>query len=148
VFLVDLRYWFIALKPLDASQIRTFAVYSLPFIAFFLVALRALHANLALARHGVAAQYAFNVLALAGGFVVFLVVQYGLLFSGQGLATFFMNDPLRIVVSINFVPLMCIVALVSTFTFRRTGSHIPGALICGLLVAWYVVVGQATQAAA
>jgi hypothetical protein len=40
---------------------------------------------------------------------------------------------------------MVIVALVATFTFRRTGGHLPGALISALLVAWYVVVGQATQ---
>ena len=43
--------------------------------------------------------------------------------------------------------LMALVAIVSTSTWRRTGSYLPGALLCGGLVAWYVVVGQATQAA-
>jgi hypothetical protein len=28
-----------------------------------------------------------------------------------------------------------------------TGSSLPGALICGLFVTWYVVAGTATQAA-
>jgi hypothetical protein len=37
--------------------------------------------------------------------------------------------------------------VVSTFTFRRTGSSLPGALICGAVVTWYVVAGTATQAA-
>jgi hypothetical protein len=54
---------------------------------------------------------------------------------------------LRTIVAINFVPLMCVVALVSTFAWRRTGNHLTGALVCALLVAWYIVVGQATQAA-
>jgi chorismate mutase len=35
--------------------------------------------------------------------------------------------------------------IIATFTWRRTGSAVPGALICGLLVTWYVVAGTATQ---
>jgi hypothetical protein len=31
----------------------------------------------------------------------------------------------------------------SPYTYRRTGSYLPGALLSGALVAWYVVVGQA-----
>ena len=46
-----------------------------------------------------------------------------------------------------YVPLMALIAVVSTFAYRRTASHLPGALLSGGLVAWYVVVGQATQTA-
>jgi hypothetical protein len=42
---------------------------------------------------------------------------------------------------------MSVVAVISTFACRRTGRVVPGALLCGLLVTWYLVVGQATQAA-
>ena len=56
-----------------------------------------------------------------------------------------MNDALRVIVAINFIPLLSIVAIISTFVFRRTNSYLPGALISALLVAWYAVVGQATQ---
>ena len=45
------------------------------------------------------------------------------------------------------VPLLGIAAVIATFTWRRTGSSLPGALICGLFVTWYVVAGTATQAA-
>ena len=31
-------------------------------------------------------------------------------------------------------------------TWRRTGSGLPGALICGLFVTWYVVAGTAQAA--
>jgi hypothetical protein len=55
--------------------------------------------------------------------------------------------PLNTIVAIQFVPLMAIVAVIATFTWRRTGSSLPGALICSLLVTWYVVAGTATQAA-
>ena len=50
------------------------------------------------------------------------------------------------IIAINFVPLMAIVAVIATFTWRRTGSHIPGAALSAMLISWYVVVGQATQA--
>ena len=146
IFQVDLRYWFIAFKPMGASQIDTFVVYALPFALFFSVSLRALHGSLAVSAHSPGVQYLVNIAALAGGFVVFLAVQYGLLFSGHSQLSFYMNDALRTIVAINFVPLMVISALIATFTYRRTGSYLPGALICALLVAWYVVVGQATQA--
>jgi hypothetical protein len=55
--------------------------------------------------------------------------------------------PLSTIVAIQFVPLLAIAAIVATFTWRRTGSSLPGALICGLFVTWYVVAGTATQAA-
>jgi hypothetical protein len=55
--------------------------------------------------------------------------------------------PLSTIVAIQFVPLLAIAAIIATFTWRRTRSSLPGALICGLLVTWYVVAGTATQAA-
>jgi hypothetical protein len=145
-FLVDLRYWFVAFRPLQPAQLGAFLAYLVPFSLFFLVVLRALHANLAVASHSTARQYLVNLAALAGGFVVFLAVQYGLLFGVGQMTSFFMNDALRTIIAINFVPLMAIVAVIATFTWRRTGSHIPGAVLSAMLIAWYVVVGQATQA--
>jgi hypothetical protein len=146
LLLVDLRYWFVAFRPLQPAQAGTFLAYLVPFTVFFLVVLRSLHTNLAVAGDSPARQYAVNLIALAGGFVVFLAVQYGLLFGTGQMTNFFMNDALRTVIAINFVPLMAIVAIVATFTWRRTGSHVSGAVLCAMLIAWYVVAGQATQA--
>jgi pimeloyl-ACP methyl ester carboxylesterase len=146
VFKLDLRYWFMALKPMSAGQIPTFIAYVIPFSVFFLIVLRNLHAALGVEAHSAFAQYLVNIVALAGGFVLLLFIQYGALFTTGHVPTFFMNDALRTIVAINFVPLMSIVAFVTTFTFRRTATYVPGALICAALVAWYVVVGQATQA--
>ncbi len=144
-FLVDLRYWFIAFRPLEPSQTGTFLAYLVPFAVFFYIVLRALHANLAVATHSPARQYLVNLIALAGGFVLFLAMQYGLLFGTGHMLGWFMNDALRTIIAINFVPLMAIVAILATFIWRRTGSHVPGAVLSALLIAWYLVVGQATQ---
>jgi hypothetical protein len=82
---------------------------------------------------------------LAGGFVLFVVFEYAMLFGTGRLPTLFQFDALRVILAIQFVPLLAIVALVTTYTFRRTGSELPGALISALFVTWYIVAGQATQ---
>jgi uncharacterized membrane protein YfbV (UPF0208 family) len=94
--------------------------------------------------------YLTNILALTLGFVVLLGLQYGLLWLTGKLVNP-LADPgfvsLSTIVAIQFVPLLAIVAIIATFTWRRTGSSLPGALISALFVTWYVVAGTATQAA-
>jgi pimeloyl-ACP methyl ester carboxylesterase len=142
----DLRLWFFALKPMSMRQFGMFLVYLVPFSFFFTVVLRSLHAQLTLNGDSALKQYITSVVALGGGFVVLLLVQYVRLFTDGQLFALFMNDPLRTIIAINFVPLMAIVGVVSTFVYRRTASALPGALLCAGVVTWYVVVGQATQA--
>jgi hypothetical protein len=43
------------------------------------------------------------------------------------------------------VPLLIIVALILTYFFLKTGHIYVGGFICGLLIAWYIVAGQAIQ---
>jgi hypothetical protein len=144
-FTVDLRYWFIALKPMAARQFPIFVAYLIPFALFFLVTLRALHATLTVGSHSIRTQYLVNIAALTAGFIALLAIQYAVLFTSGRIVGFYMTDALRTIIAINFVPLMIVVALVSTFAYRRTGSYVAGALISAALVSWYVVVGQATQ---
>ena len=146
VFNLDFRIWFIAFKPMSRWQATAFPVYLLAFAVFFTIALRSLHSSLTPAVASVGGQFLVSIAALAGGFVAFLGLQYGLLLATHRMLDFHMFDALRTIIAINFLPLMSLVAVVSTFAFRRTGDHLPGALISAALVAWYVVVGQATQA--
>lgn len=143
LFKVDFRFWVVALKPLSLVQAKIALIYLLPFTLFFVLALRGLHAGLSVNNDSRFTQYAANIAALALGFLVFLAFQYGwLLFNGH---LFSLNEPLNTVIAIQFLPLMAIVAFLSTFTYRRTGSYLPGAFINALFVTWYVVAGQATQ---
>jgi len=90
--------------------------------------------------------YCANAGILMGGFLLFLLAQYFSLFTTGTLLT--PDEPLNTIVMIQFVPLLLIVSIISTFCWRRTASHLPGALINGLFVTWYIVAGQATQFAA
>lgn len=151
IFTVDFRFWIVALKLMNGKQAVMALIYLAPITAFFVIALHVMHRNFSTLSASRPAVYLTNMAALAFGFVLLLGIQYGALFlNGQLIdpdpATI-TSVPLNTIVAIQFVPLMAIVAVIATFTWRRTGSSLPGALICSLLVTWYVVAGTATQAA-
>jgi pimeloyl-ACP methyl ester carboxylesterase len=149
-FKIDFRFWIVALKLLSAKQFLIFLIYLIPFTAFFVIALHVLHRNLSSVSAGRVALYFTHVLALTSGFILLLVLQYGTMWLTGNLFNPLPDPgfvPLATIVAIQFVPLLAIVAIIATFTWRRTGSSLPGALISGLFVTWYVVAGTATQAA-
>jgi pimeloyl-ACP methyl ester carboxylesterase len=149
-FKIDFRFWIVALKLMSAKQFLIFLIYLIPFTAFFVIALHVLHRNFSTMGAPRAALYLTNILALTLGFIVLLVLQYGTLWLGGKLFNPLPDPgfvPLSTIVAIQFVPLLAICAVIATFSWRRTGSSLPGALICGLFVTWYIVAGTATQAA-
>ena len=150
VFKIDFRFWIVALKLMNAKQFLIFLIYLVPFTAFFVIALHVLHRNFSTMGAGRGALYLTNILALTLGFIVLLVLQYGTLWISGKLFNPLPDPgfvPLSTIVAIQFVPLLAIAAIIATFTWRRTGSSLPGALICGVFVTWYIVAGTATQAA-
>jgi pimeloyl-ACP methyl ester carboxylesterase len=149
VFKIDFRFWIVALKLMSAKQFLIFLIYLVPFTAFFVIALHVLHRNFSTMGAGRGALYLTNILALTLGFIVLLVLQYGTLWISGKLFNPLPDPgfvPLSTIVAIQFVPLLAIAAIIATFTWRRTGSSLPGALICGVFVSWYIVAGTATQA--
>lgn len=143
LFRIDFRFWVVALRPLSPKQWIPFVVYLAPFTLYFAVTLSALHRNLAVAGDSALRQHVSTIAALSLGFLVLLALDYGTLFATGALLTAW--DPLDAVIAIQFLPLMVIVGVISAFTWRRTGSSLPGALICGLLVTGYIVAGTATH---
>jgi pimeloyl-ACP methyl ester carboxylesterase len=150
LFKIDFRFWIVALKLMNGKQFLMFLIYLAPITAFFVIALHVLHRNFSTMGAGRGALYLTNILALSLGFIVLLGLQYatlwitGQLFNPVPDPSFV---PLSTIIAIQFVPLLAIAAIIATFTWRRTGSSLPGALICGIFVTWYVVAGTATQAA-
>jgi pimeloyl-ACP methyl ester carboxylesterase len=150
VFKIDFRFWIVALKLMNAKQFLIFLIYLVPITAFFVIALNLLHRNFSTESASRAALYLTNILALTLGFIVLVGLQYLTLWlTGKLLNP--LSDPafvpLSTIIAIQFIPLLAIVGIISTFTWRRTRSSLPGALICGLFVTWYAVAGTATQAA-
>ena len=142
-FKVDFRFWVVALKLLSPRQFVWFLAYLIPFTIAFIIMSRALHAKLAVKDDGRWAQYWTGIGALAGGFFLFLIAQYAPLFITGALPV--PAEALNAIISIQFLPLMTIVAVIFVFTRRRTNSHLPGAFVAALFVTWYIVAGTAVQ---
>jgi hypothetical protein len=141
-FTVDFRFWVVALKPLSLEQFRIALVYLVPITLAQIVTLGGL-GRLAVSNDGWIMRYGAAKMALAGGFVLLLVVDYGIFVATGRLPTAF--DPLTTVIAIQFVPLLAFIAAIGTFTWARTGSAVSGGMLCGLFVTWYVVAGTATH---
>lgn len=140
---VDFRFWVLGLKPLDARHAAMAVPYFVLWAIYFLIAIRALAANLAVKGEGFAVQVGTWKLALSVGFLALLVFEYASLFATGLLAT--PSEPLNTIVAIQFVPLLASVGAIAALTYRRTNSYVPGALICAGLLAWYVTAGTATH---
>ncbi|HXQ13960.1 MAG TPA: alpha/beta fold hydrolase [Caulobacteraceae bacterium] len=145
LFKVDFRFWVVALRPLTRTQFFAALAYLIPFTLFVMGAFRGLE-RLMLRGEGAAAQYLTAMVALPLGFLVLTGAQYAWLFATGALPLSF--EALNTIVAIQFVPLLAVLGLISTFTWRRTGSYLPGALVAALFVTWYMVAGTATHFAA
>ena len=143
LFKVDFRFWVVGLRPLDGRHFVIALAYLPLFTLAFLASLRALHANSPLRDRGAAAHYAAGVLAMSLGFVALLAIQYASLFATGRLAD--PDQALNTIIAIQFVPVLATVGLIAVFTYRRTAGYVPGAILCGLLVTWYIVAGTATH---
>ena len=139
--LVDFRFWVVALKPLSASQLVAALAYLAPFTLFTLVSFRGLAGLMvdASARR----QFAVALAALGLGFLVLTGGQYLYLFATGTLPPG--AQALTVILAIQFVPILAALAVLAVFAWRRTNSYLPGGLIAGLLVTWYMVAGTATH---
>lgn len=137
LFTSDLRFWIVALKPMAGHHWPIFLAYLLPFTLFFYLSQRLLLGTVA------QGSYRRAVIATVGGLALLLAVIYGWLFATGHVPP--LIDPLFAIVLIQFVPVLAVTAIIAVFAWRRTGGVATGALICGLLISWYVVAGQATH---
>jgi pimeloyl-ACP methyl ester carboxylesterase len=144
-YLVDFRFYLVGLKLMSPAQMKIFTIYIVPLTFFCLITMRSLHASLGVEGTSAIGQYVTNILAFTGGFALLIAAVYATLFStGQLPAA---DLALFAIVGIQFIPVLAILAIISTFAYRRTNSYVPGAFLSALFVTWYIVAAQATQAA-
>lgn len=143
VFKVDYRFWIVGLKPLSQARTLELPAYFVLWAVFFLVTLRGLAVNIAVRGERLFWAWSWAKFAMAAGFAVFVLWEYGTLFATGFLAT--PSEPLNAIIAIQFVPLLGIIGAIGAFAYRRTNSYIPGALICALFISWYVTSGTANH---
>ena len=77
--------------------------------------------------------------------MLLLLYQYIPLFSTglMGLQSIATGEPVLTIVAFQLVPLMAIIACISTYFYHKTGKIYTGAFINALFITWYIVAGQA-----
>jgi len=146
LFKTDFRLWIVALKLMNFTQFEIFLGYLIPFALFFLMLSTALHGQLRV-NGSITREMVINAIMLSIGFVVLILYQYIPLYTTGLLALQWLNtgEPLLTIVAFQFVPVMAIVACISTYFYHKTGKIYTGAFINALFVTWYIVAGQATH---
>jgi pimeloyl-ACP methyl ester carboxylesterase len=142
LFDTDFRFWVFAMKLPTPTQFRIALVYLVPLTLFFLALELLLHGQLRTGDRSFREALAHNWVAVVGGFVLLLVIQYGVLLAGSPLP---FGQPLLTIVAFQFVALLSIVTALSTYFFRRTGRVWVGAFVNSLLVTLVLVAGTATH---
>ena len=141
LFKTDFRFWVLGLKLFDTRHFELFLVYLPFFLAYGVLALRGFGPSLAVKGESAAMACLTGALAYSAGFIVLLAIQYGCMAVTGVLAT--PDEPLNTIIAFQFVPILAVVGAIAAFTWRQTGDYLPGALIAGIFLAWYTVVGTA-----
>ncbi|MBZ0283100.1 MAG: alpha/beta fold hydrolase [Anaerolineae bacterium] len=147
LFKVDFRLWVLAVKLMSPLQFQIFLAYLIPFTFFLLVSSAAINGQMRQTNADgspvpLRRALLVNAALMAVGIVIMLLIQYIPLMGGGPLP---LGEPLLTIVGIQFVPLLAIIGLISTYFFRKTGRIYVGAFICALFITWYIVAGQAIQ---
>lgn len=142
-FGTDFRVWLVAAKPLSPLQGRIVLPYLVP-LAFLFVALGLLlHGQLrSRDREPLGAAMFGNAVLMAVGFAGLLLIQYIPLLSGQPLP---LGQPLYTILGFQFLVLLPIAGMLSTYFFHYTGRVWTGAFASALFVGWYLAASQATH---
>ncbi|MCA3758327.1 MAG: alpha/beta fold hydrolase [Phenylobacterium sp.] len=140
---VDFRFWVIGFRPLTEARWPIFLAYLPLWTLHCVIVVRGLCALLAVDGASRRLTYLTAAGVMGGGFFVLAALQYATLFATGLLLT--PTQPLNVIVALQFIPLLALVGIIAVFTWRRTNSYLPGALICALFLSWYVTSGTANH---
>jgi hypothetical protein len=77
------------------------------------------------------------------GIIALELYQYIPAWAGSTLAI--PKEPLLTILGYQYIPLLAIIALFSTYFFRKTGRIYVGAFLNAMLITWIIVAGQVTH---
>lgn len=145
LFKTDFRFYVVQLHLMDAAHLRVFLTYLIPFTAFMLTLSLLLHGQLRLTGRPMTLRRELTINALIGGvgLLVLILVDYLPLLTGHTL--WVSTQPLLVIVAYQFVPLLAVVAMVSTYLFHKTGTIYAGAFLNGIWITWQITAGTANQ---
>jgi hypothetical protein len=145
LFKTDFRFFVFAVKLMTRLHFQIFLCYLIPFIFFCLILGTALNGQLRLCQKGgtsipLGRAMFINLILMIIGIIGLLTYQYIPLLSGGTLSI--PGEPLLTILGYQFIPLLGILSLITTYFFRKTGHIYVGAFLSAMLITWIVVAGQ------
>lgn len=145
---VDVRWWMLLIRPMEAHRFSIAFAYVIPFITIFLINNLLAFGWLRLKDFGSAvrnnviwtlAVFVVNSLGVA---LVISAQMTSLYVTGQPYIGDVGYDTLMVILGNGFLPLFAVTSVFSTYCYRRTGNVYTGAILCGLLSTWMTVCYQ------
>ncbi|GEM_PF-83832 len=146
LFKTDFRFWIYQMKLMDPLRLRIFLTYLVPLAVIFVIITAMLHGQFRPRDHerSIARAMVANALILVTGITVLAIANYLPLLLGGSL--WVDTQPLlSIVAGLQFIPILAVVAVMSTFFFRLTGTVYTGAFLGATFLSWNLAAGQAIQ---
>lgn len=145
---VDVRWWMLLIRPMEAHRFTVAFAYVLPFIAIFFINnllafgwLRLKDFGSDLRNNLIWTLALFTVNSL--GVILIISAQMASLYlSGQPYIGELGYDTLLVILGNGYLPLFAVTSIVSTYCYRRTGNIYLGSMLCGLLATWMIVCYQ------
>jgi hypothetical protein len=132
LFLTDFRFWVFAFKTFEIS-IPPIALHYLPFFfVFYFINTVAVCVNTNTARLQGFRGYLVAIALNAGGIMLYLIAQYGLLFA-TGTAMF-TTQSLSSILLFGFIPTLIIAAIFARALYKRNGNIWVPAFLSSLLL--------------
>lgn len=138
---VDPQFWILSWRPLEPGRWRDFLLYLPAFLFYAVMMLRMLDGLRPLAWGPAWRAFAFTAGILAAPLALFLAVQYGTLLATGALLS--PTEGLRVIVAIPMLAAMVLVSTLAVATTRMARDTLPGALLCGVLLTWFITATQA-----
>jgi len=138
---VNPQFWILSWRPLEPGRWRDFFVYLPAFLFYAVMTLRMVDELRPLAWGPAWRAFVFTAGVLAAPLALFLAIQYGtLLATGTLLSP---TEGLRVIVAIPLLAAMVLVSILAVATTRMARDTLPGALLCGVLLTWFLTATQA-----
>ncbi len=132
IFKTDFRIWTVAVKTFEAHHVVALLKYApLFFIYYFIVGI-SVNMNTTGDKFNGFKGYIASILHFVGGLVLYLVYQYGLLFT-TGTAGY-PSESLSSIIVIGLVPILTVAAIFNLFLFRKTGNVYVAAFLNTILM--------------
>jgi pimeloyl-ACP methyl ester carboxylesterase len=142
-FITDMRFWIWGGRPFSGLRFVIALPYFLCWTAYFALTFRGIVQQLVVGSNISNRLFATFALAMAGGMALFAAAEYGRMLLAHRLLI--PDYPLLAILSLHFVPVLLVTAVIGAFIVKRTNDYLPAALICGCLLTWHVVTSTANH---